>query len=922
MARRIIGHDWSASLGPITGWPLSLTTTVGLMIHSPVPMVLLWGPDGMMIYNDAYSVFAGGRHPTLLGARVREGWPEVAEFNDNVMKVGLAGGTLAFRDQELTLHRSGAPEQVWMNLDYSPVYDESGEPGGVIAVVVETTERVLSERRLAEASARQRRYFEQAPGFIILMSGPEHIVEFVNETHRQVFGSADWLGKTIRDAFPSIAGQGFFERLDRVYASGEAFLADSAEVRFQRSPEEPPGVRHLNFIYAPVFDAQGAVTGIFCDGFDVTDVLRTQEQLRESEARLRQLNNDLEQEVLKRSHVGGRTWQLSPEILGVANSDGFFESSNPAWGRVLGWSGEELRSTPFLTLVHPDDASATLSKFEGLLRGEPVLRFENRYRCREGGYRWLSWVAVPEAGKIYCSARDITEQVAAATERDRIFEISRDLFAVATFEGDLKSINPAWSEVLGRPEAELLSKPFSNIVHPDDLPVTTEVVSALQKGRRVHQFRVRLIKSDGNPISFAWSAAPDAALESGVFYIVGRDITDETAAAAELRDVQDALRQSQKMEAVGQLTGGIAHDFNNLLAGISGSLELLQKRMGEGRLSGLDRYIDSAQSSARRAAALTQRLLAFSRRQTLDPKPTNVNTLIRGMEDLIRRSVGPDVKLEVVADDALWNTKVDPPQLENAILNLCINGRDAMAPDGGRLTIETTNLMLDARAAKSLELPPGPYISVAVADTGAGMSPEVIERAFEPFFTTKPLGQGTGLGLSMIYGFVRQSGGQIRISSESGKGATLRLFLPRHLGSVAASFDDGLPETVPAVGAHGETVLVVDDEDTIRMLIVEVLDELGFRAIEAADGPSALRLLQGGERIDLLVTDVGLPGGVNGRQIADAARLQRPQLKVLFITGYAENAVVGNGHLDPGMQLITKPFVMASLAAKIRSLVD
>ena len=389
---------------------------------------------------------------------------------------------------------------------------------------------------------------------------------------------------------------------------------------------------------------------------------------------------------------------------------------------------------------------------------------------------------------------------------------------------------------------------------------------------------------------------------------------------AELMAAEEALRQSQKMEAVGQLTGGIAHDFNNLLAGIIGSLELLERRISEGRLGGVERYITAAQSAARRAAALTQRLLAFSRRQTLDPRPTDLNRLIAGMEDLLRRTVGPSVTMEVVQAGGLWPTRVDPSQLENALLNLCINARDAMSPAGGRLTIETANKWLDAHHARERELPPGQYVSLCVTDTGTGMSPEVIARAFDPFFTTKPVGQGTGLGLSMIYGFVRQSGGQVRIYSEVGHGTTMCVYLPRHHGE-AEEEAVAAPGAADAAG-DGQTVLVIDDEPTVRMLIVEVLEERGYLAIEAADGPSGLRILQSDTRIDLLITDVGLPGGLNGRQVADAARTTRPELKVLFITGYAENAVVGNGHLDPGMEVITKPFVMADLATKIRELVD
>ncbi|WP_426537983.1 ATP-binding protein [Bradyrhizobium sp. McL0615] len=386
-------------------------------------------------------------------------------------------------------------------------------------------------------------------------------------------------------------------------------------------------------------------------------------------------------------------------------------------------------------------------------------------------------------------------------------------------------------------------------------------------------------------------------------------------AIAERKHVEEALRQSQKMEAVGQLTGGIAHDFNNLLTGIIGSLDLLQVRLRQGRTTEIDRYVAAAQGASKRAAALTHRLLAFSRRQTLDPKQTDVNRLVIGMEELIRRTVGPQITVEVVTAGGLWSTLIDSSQLENALLNLCINARDAM-PEGGRITIETANKWLDEHAAKDRDLPPGQYLSLCVTDNGTGMSPDVIARAFDPFFTTKPIGQGTGLGLSMVYGFVRQSGGQVRIYSEVGHGTTMCLYLPRHYGDSAET----VAAAVPAVSGHarsGKTVLVVDDEPSVRMLVTEVLEELGYIPVEASDGPSGLTMLQSNMRVDLLVTDVGLPGGINGRQLADAARTTRPDLKVLFITGYAENAIIGNGHLAPNMGVLTKPFVMETLARRI-----
>ena len=387
-------------------------------------------------------------------------------------------------------------------------------------------------------------------------------------------------------------------------------------------------------------------------------------------------------------------------------------------------------------------------------------------------------------------------------------------------------------------------------------------------------------------------------------------------AIAERVQFEEALRQAQKMEAVGQLTGGIAHDFNNLLAGISGSLEVIERRLTQGRLDGIERFIAGAQTSTQRAAALTQRLLAFSRRQTLDPKPTDVNRLVLGMEDLIRRTVGPSITVEVVGAAGLWATRVDPSQLESTLLNLAINARDAM-PEGGRITIETANKWMDGCAGAERDLPPGQYISICVTDSGTGIPKDIVDRVFDPFFTTKPIGQGTGLGLSMIHGFVRQSGGQVRVYTEEGHGTTMCVYLPRYAGVIDQDQDPtDLQASIEDLGA-GETVLVIDDEPTVRMLIVEVLQEAGYTAIEAEDGPSGLKILQTDARIDLLITDVGLPGGMNGRQVADAAREFRPDLKVLFVTGFAENAAVGNGHLESGMEVITKPFMMADLANKI-----
>jgi PAS domain S-box-containing protein len=535
----------------------------------------------------------------------------------------------------------------------------------------------------------------------------------------------------------------------------------------------------------------------------------------------------------------------------------------------------------------------------------------------------LDLTAQVDAEKALLSSREdlrelntsLAQQVADRTaDRNGLWQLSGDLMLVAKFDGVMTSLNPAWTELLGWPVEDLLGTSLFDLIHPDDLAKTIEGAKDIgESGVNFQRFENRYRHQDGSYRFITWTAGPS----EGSIVAVGRDDTAEKEKAEALLVAQDQLRQSQKMEAVGQLTGGLSHDFNNLLTGIMGNLELLQLRVARGRLDDLDRFINAAQGAGRRAASLTQRLLAFSRRQTLDPKPTDVNRLIAGLDDMLQRTVGATTEIEIVGAAGLWTARIDAFQLENAILNLCINGRDAM-PDGGKLTIETANKWIDDRIGKERDLPAGQYISVCVSDTGTGMAPETIQRAFEPFYTTKPLGEGTGLGLSMIYGFAQQSGGQVRIYSELDQGTTVCIYLPRHDGEAPTGDDDFVVRLEQGVDA--QTVLVVDDETTIRHLIDEVLGELGYTVVGAADGAAGVKVLQSDARIDLLITDVGLPNGLNGRQVADAGRVLRPGLKVLFITGFAENAAVGNGHLEGGMELLTKPFTLEALSSKVANM--
>ncbi|MEO6799769.1 MAG: PAS domain-containing protein [Rhodanobacter sp.] len=808
MGKLVRAHVWSKHpLGSPEGWSQALRTAIRLMLNSRYPMGLFWGPTGFWFYNDAYrQTLSAERHPSSLGLPAQEVWPEVWEevIHAQFQQVMSGGSATWHENQHILLRRNGRDEDTYWTYSYGPIDDETapGGVGGVLVVTSETTEHVLASMRAVEERQRLAELFDQAPSFMAMLRGPEHIIELANPSYARLVGGRSVVGRSVAEALPDAAEQGFVELLDKVYASGEPYAANSTPFAMRPAPDAPVSQRYLDFVYQPIKNAAGEVTGIFVEGIDVTERAMAGQALQSSEARLRALNRDLEKQVAERMHGRARTWQLSPDMLGVLNAEGVFELSNPAWQVMLGWPEETIATTPFFDLLHPDDVALNRTAFARAIElGEPALRLENRYRHANGSYRWLSWVAIPEADKIYCTARDITAEKEAA-------------------------------ESLARTEA--------------------------------------------------------------------------------------ALRQSQKMEAVGQLTGGLAHDFNNLLGGIMGALEVARMKLEQDKAADIPRYLALGEKAVRRAASLTQRLLAFSRQQTLDPRSTDINRLVAGMEDLICRTIGPSVHLEVVAPGGLWPTLVDPPQLENALLNLCINARDAM-PDGGRLTIESTNRSLDEEAAAACELEPGQYVALSVTDTGSGMSADVIARAFDPFFTTKPIGQGTGLGLSMIYGFARQSGGHARIDSEPGTGTIVCIYLPRH-HQAAVEREPSSPAHLPHVALQSETILVVEDEPSIRELVCEVLTGAGYSLLQASDGKAGLQILQSTAVIDLLITDVGLPGTMNGRQMADVARTTRPQLKILFMTGYAENSTVGNEYLEPDMHVLTKPFSLDALMRRVRDI--
>jgi PAS domain S-box-containing protein len=809
----IAAFDWSATpLGARAAWPAALEAVFGMMLATPVAMCATWGPKQTLLYNAAYVPFLGKRHPDALGRPLPDVWSEIWDDIGPLVARVMAGEAVSFTDLPLVMTRSGYEEETWWSFAYSPLRD-NGHIAGLLNIATETTAGVVAarerdaaqtqliKRNIAleqeivarrEAASRLATVIEHLPVGICLfdMAGQAILNNPVFRTFVPDFSPAHglqrawehWRGFDAQgrllapDDYPSARAL-----RGELVAPGDEFLrraADGAETWVAVSA-------------VPLIDSAGAQAGIILVFDDIDQRKR--------------ILLDLERQVAERAQDRNALWTLSSDIMLRCTFDGVITATNPAWSSVLGWREHELVGSNLFDLIHPDDIAHTIAGARELAEGLGHQRFDNRYRHRDGSYRWISW------------------------------------------------------------------------------------------STRAH----------------------DAMINA-----VGRDITRDQEQLAELEAMQNALRQSQKMEAVGQLTGGLAHDFNNLLAGISGALQLMQMRMQQGRFNEFERYIATALGASKRAAALTHRLLAFSRQQTLMPKPTNVNRLVTDMQELVQRTVGPAVRIEVVCVADAWPALVDASQLENALLNLCINARDAM-PDGGAITVETANKWIDERVARQQNMAQGQYLALSVSDTGVGMAPDVVARAFEPFFTTKPIGQGTGLGLSMIYGFAQQSGGQVRIYSEVGQGTTVSIYLPRHYGAGATELEpDVAAPTALMQSGQVATVLVVDDEPTVRMLVIDILQDLGFGWIEAADSATGLKMLQSEARIDLLVTDVGLPGGMNGRQMADAGRAVRPGLQVLFITGYAENAVLNNGYLDPGMAVLTKPFSMEAMAARIRSMAE
>ncbi|MCF9005335.1 PAS domain S-box protein [Pseudomonas syringae] len=854
------------------------------------------------------------------------------------MNVALRDGRAT--DERWHLGRGGA--RFWASGEMIALHDEQGAHLGFVKIFRDRTAEHLAVEALLEAETRLRG--AQAAGGIGLF-----VVDMATNRLHPTPEFAGIYGLPVAESYLADQVEALVLAEDTSLVSTAArrqrgdFISD-VEYRIRRA--DSGELRWINRTAKMEFDQAGEPIRFSGTARDVTAHREAINAQIASDARYSLLFDNIDDGFCIIEFVDGSNGPLS---------DYNHVEANPGYERqtgIAGIVGQTIRG------LAPEEADGWVELYGEVLRTGNPKRFERYFaaadRVIEVSATRVESVAKPQVSLLF---RDITARKRAETlAAENIERVQLALEAgaiIGTWFWDIRTgafiVDESFTWAMGLNQTlaqeRLTLAQVTESVHPDDKPGLMAAIDAaiIRGGHYMHQYRTR--RSDGR---YYWVEANGRVSQAvdgmaltfpGVLIDVDarvsveaerdraiaalRSLTDNLEQrieerSAELMRSEELLRQSQKMEAVGQLTGGLAHDFNNLLAGIIGSLEMMGVRLGQGRVKDIDKYMSAALSAAKRAAALTHRLLAFSRRQTLDPKITDVNALVQGMVELVQRTVGPGIAVKVVGSDDLGLARVDPSQLENVLLNLCINARDAM-PKGGKIVIETANRWIDKDAGSRQDIPEGQYLQLSVSDTGYGMSADVVRKAFDPFFTTKPIGQGTGLGLSMIYGFAKQSNGQVRIHSVVGEGTTVSIYLPLHQGTVERAEAASSPNLGVVAGA-GETVLVVEDEPTVRLLVTDVLDDLGYIAIEAADSAGGLRVLQSNTRIDLLISDVGLPGGLNRRQMADAARVICPDLKALFITGYAENALLEDNQLDPGMSVMTKPFAVDTLVARIQEL--
>ena len=921
LAALIRRFDWAKTgLGPLAAWPQSLKTVTETLLRSPVPIVLLWGEDGFMIYNDAYSGFAGGRHPQLLGSKVREGWPEVADFNDNVMKVGLGGGTLAYKDQELTLYRHGRPEQVWMNLDYSPVLNEAGQPAGVIAIVVETTQRLITERLLRDREndlARVQKIARVGGVTVDLRNGfdsgrrsPEYL-EIHGLSVDAIDSHEDWINRLHPDDRER-AVQHF------VATVNGPELRYSSEYRIVRPSDGQ--VRWIASEARIERDETGKPLRLVGAHMDITERTLAKELLRESEERFRLIANS------------------APVPMWVSKLDRTRSFANQAYLDFLGLAYEQAVAFDWRGILHSDDLERIVKES---VAGEASLKpfvLEARYRRADGAWRWMRSESQPRwdpAGKhigFIGVAHDITAAKEAEGELRRLnetleqrigertaqlesseaqlramFETSNQYQGLLDLDGNVIYANKTALAGIAAGAADVVGQPFWDTRWFSATPAVREAVAnafaAVKRGESMRTEMLLHLPIGDRYFDFAMRPVFDQHGSVTAVLPEAVDITDR-------RQAEEALRQSQKMEAVGQLTGGVAHDFNNLLTIIRSATDFLRRReLSEDRRR---RYIDAISDTVDRASKLTGQLLAFARRQPLAPQVFDVALQVEGIAQLIRPLVGSRIQIGLEIRNPDCFAMADVAQFETSLINLAVNSRDAMDSEGLiSISIETANAI---PASGTSERRDGNFIAISVADTGTGIPPDKLTSIFEPFYTTKEVGKGTGLGLSQAVGFAKQSGGEIVVSSVMGKGSTFTIYLPQAAAPAShAEINAGNLEA--AVGGRGHRILVVEDNEEVGRFSTELLQDLGYATRRADNAKQALALIAADQSaFDLVFSDVIMPG-MNGVELAMIIRERHPHLPVVLTSGYS-SVLAENAH--HGFELIQKPYSVEVLSRTLR----
>ncbi|MEH3123869.1 MAG: PAS domain S-box protein [Sphingomonas phyllosphaerae] len=927
------GTDWSGtSLGPIDRWPIPLRAALELLLPAGAQILLFWGPERRVFYNDAYAALLHERHPAALGQpadrRWHRAWDEVAPMVDQVFATAQ---TLTIGNRRFDILSEGRPVTLHFDMSLSAVMLDDDTVGGVLGVVSDVTERTRTVETATRERARLRQMFDQAPGFMAVLRGPEYMIELANATYQRMTGGRTLIGRRYADALPEVAAAGFLKRLDDVRRTGEPFRAVDMPVRL---PTAAPGVLRdfwIDFICQPITDEHGEVTAIFIEGIDRTDRHRAREALARGRASLEQATEageiatwdyDFRHDRFSCSPLGMSLYGLPPD-------------SRP------------MSRAAFRSLVEPDDLPILQEAFPRVV--DPAIRaaFDVEYRVaqkRIGGVRWVSVrgrgifdgeVCVRVVGTIIdITARKL--QAEAWRESEARFRTLADSLPALVWmtdpHGHVTFANRGFEAILGVAPETVGEHGWTDLLHPDRRAAALTARAGWFAAPRALSGEHPLLRRDGATRWMHIEARPrflGAAFQG--YTACAIDVTDAhlagerlearvaertaelTEQIAERERVEETLHQMQRLEAIGQLTSGVAHDFNNLLTVILGNVDSLVAAGKRGLLDPrLEPRLDHVRIAAERGAALTAQLLAFSRRQRLEAKVVDLNQTVTRLLDLLGSTLGREITIETHTPSGIWPAFVDPTQMELIILNLAINARDAM-PDGGALMLSVDNATLGS-PERAEDPPPGDYVRVAVTDTGVGMTDAVLARAFEPFFTTKEVGKGSGLGLAQVFGFAKQSGGGVRIDSTPGRGTTVSVFVPRAAGP-AASVSDA-PTPAPAESLDGATVMVLDDDDRVRQVAVEALREVGCRVVEAADGESALEALLHEPAIRLVVTDIAMPG-MTGIQFARRVQELHRGVEVLFVTGHADPTDMAGVRQD---RLIRKPYPRRLLLERVRAI--